>query len=322
MQSIALFFLASVAVGGVAWVFIYPILSGERKAEQRMANVAKAEPAARATRVNQKSRRDVIETTLKEFEERHKKSKSVPLSVRIAQAGLLWSKRQFFLISAGIGAGMFVFGVLTGGGLLVSAVLGGVGALGLPRWLLSYMKKRREAKFLYAFPDAVDIIVRGVKAGLPLLDCLKMITMESPEPVKSEFRAIVETQAIGMPLGEACGKLYEQMPVPEANFFGIVVSIQQRSGGNLAEALGNLSRVLRDRKKMKAKIQAMSQEAKASASIIGALPVAVMTLVYITSPNYISLLWTEPLGRVMLAASAVWMSMGVMVMKKMINFDF
>ena len=158
--------------------------------------------------------------------------------------------------------------------------------------------------------------------GLPLLECLKMITSESPEPVKSEFRNIVETQAIGMPLGEACGKLYEEMPLPEANFFGIVISIQQKSGGNLAEALGNLSRVLRDRKKMKAKIQAMSQEAKASAGIIGALPIAVMILVYITSPQYISLLWTQPIGRVMLAASALWMFAGVMVMKKMINFDF
>jgi tight adherence protein B len=125
-----------------------------------------------------------------------------------------------------------------------------------------------------------------------------------------------------MPLGDACGKLYENMPLPEANFFSIVVSIQQKAGGNLSEALGNLSRVLRDRKKMKAKIQAMSQEAKASAGIIGALPIAVMILVYITSPNYISLLWTEPLGRLMLAASALWMFCGVMVMKKMINFDF
>ena len=322
MQTIALFFLASLAVGGVAWVFLYPILSGERQAETRMANVAKAEPQARAARGSQKSRRDVIENTLKEFDERHKKSKGVPLSVRLAQAGFSWSKRKFFLVSAAIGAAMFLLGLITGSGLIVSIVLGAAGALGLPRWLLSFMKKRRETKFLNAFPDSVDIIVRGVKAGLPLLDCLKMITVEAPEPVKSEFRAIVETQAIGMPLGEACGKLYEQMPVPEANFFGIVISIQQRAGGNLAEALGNLSRVLRDRKKMKAKIQAMSMEAKASASIIGALPIAVMTLVYITSPNYISLLWTEPLGRVMLACSVVWMSMGVMVMKKMINFDF
>jgi len=322
MQPIALFFLASVAVGGIAWVFIYPLLSGERKAEQRMANVARAEPAARVTRGQQKSRRDVIETTLKEFEERHKKSKSIPLLVRISQSGLTWSKRQFFMVSGALGIGFAVIGELTGSGLLVTALLALAGGFGLPRWMLSYLKKRREGKFLEAFPDAVDIIVRGVKAGLPLLDCMKMITLEAQEPVKSEFRAIVETQAIGMPLGEACGKLYEHMPVPEANFFGIVIAIQQRAGGNLAEALGNLSRVLRDRKKMKAKITAMSQEAKASAAIIGALPVAVMTLVYITSPQYISLLWTEPLGRLMLAASVVWMSLGIMVMKKMINFDF
>jgi tight adherence protein B len=322
MQSIAMFFLATVAVGGVVWVFVYPILSGERKTEQRMASVAKAEPVARTARGHQKSRRDVIETTLKEFEERHKKSRHMPLSVRIAQAGLTWSKRQFMMLSAGVGVVMFLAGFLSGAGLIAATALAFAGAFGLPRWLLSYLKKRREAKFLNVFPDAVDIIVRGVKAGLPLLDCLKMITAESSEPVKSEFRTIVETQAIGMPLGEACGKLYEEMPVPEANFFGIVVTIQQKSGGNLAEALGNLSRVLRDRKKMKAKIQAMSQEAKASAAIIGALPIAVMTLVYITSPQYISLLWTEPLGRVMLAASAFWMTMGVLVMKKMINFDF
>ena len=226
------------------------------------------------------------------------------------------------MISIFVGIVMFVIGTFANAGLPAAAGLGFAGAFGLPRWLLSFLKKRREAKFLNGFPDAVDIIVRGIKAGLPLLDCMKMISVEAPEPLRSEFRAIVETQAIGMPLGEACGKLYERMPVPEANFFGIVISIQQKAGGNLAETLGNLSRVLRDRKKMKAKIQAMSQEAKASASIIGALPLAVMTLVWITSPQYINLLFTEPLGNMMLAASAMWMFMGVMVMKKMINFDF
>ncbi len=322
MDTIAIFFLASVGVGGVIWVFVYPILSGERKAEKRIASVAKAEAVTRATRGHQKSRRDSVEATLKEFEDRNKKNKRVPLTVRIAQAGLTWSKRQFFIISAGIGVAFFMAGLLTNAGLLAAVGLGFAGAFGLPYWLLSYLKKRRETKFLNAFPDAVDIIVRGVKAGLPLLDCMKMITIEAPEPLKSEFRAIVETQAIGIPLGEACGKLYEQMPVPEANFFGIVIAIQQKAGGNLSEALGNLSRVLRDRKKMKGKIQAMSQEAKASASIIGALPIAVMTLVWITSPQYISLLFSEPMGNLMLAASAVWMSLGVLVMKKMINFDF
>jgi tight adherence protein B len=166
------------------------------------------------------------------------------------------------------------------------------------------------------------VIVRGVKAGLPLGDCLRIISAEAQEPVRSEFKTIVESQQIGIPMGDACAKLYDRMPLPEANFFGIVIGIQQRSGGNLSEALGNLSKVLRERKKMKAKIQAMSMEAKASAVIIAALPFSVMLLVYITSPTYIELLWTHPTGRFMMVCCAVWMMMGVFVMKKMINFDF
>ena len=193
---------------------------------------------------------------------------------------------------------------------------------GVPRWLLSFLKKRREKKFLAHFPDAVDVIVRGIKAGLPLLDSLKIIAIDAQEPIKSEFKAIIETQTIGMPIGEACAKLFDRMPLPEANFFGIVISIQQKAGGNLSEALGNLSRVLRDRKKMKAKIQAMSMEAKASASIIGALPICVGTLVWLTSPDYIELLFTADLGRMMIAGCACWMGIGVFVMKQMINFDF
>ena len=322
MQVIAVFFLVAVAIGGVAYVFVYPFLSGERKAEQRMQSVARTEPLTRVARGPQKSRRDTIESTLKELDERHKKKKSIPLSVRITRAGLSWSKRQFALISAAIGLGLFMVGLISGAGLIGGVALGFAGAFGVPRWLLSYLKNRREAKFLEAFPDAVDIIVRGVKTGLPLHDCIKMIAAEAPEPLKTEFRMIVETQSVGMPLGDACAKLYERTPLPEANFFGIVVAIQQKAGGNLSEALGNLSKVLRDRKKMKAKIQAMAQEAKASAAIIGALPIAVMTLVYLTSPEYISLLFTNSLGHLMLAGSAIWMTMGVLVMKKMINFDF
>jgi tight adherence protein B len=322
VEIIAVFFLVAVAIGGVAYVFLYPSLSGERKAEQRMQSVTKTEPLTRVSRGPQKSRRDLVESSLKDFDERHKKTKRIPLSVRIARAGLSWSKRQFMIISVLIGLGMFAFGFLSGAGLLGAAGLGFAGAFGFPRWLLSFLRKRRERKFIENLPDAVDIIVRGVKAGLPLGDCIRMITMESPEPLKTEFRLIMETQAVGIPLGEACGKLYERTPLPEANFFGIVVAIQQKAGGNLSEALGNLSKVLRDRKKMRAKIQAMSQEAKASAAIIGALPIAVMILVYITSPQYISLLFTHPTGHIMLAGSVIWMTMGVLVMKKMINFDF
>ncbi len=322
MHVYVLFALVTIAIGGAAWVFLYPILSGERQAERRMASVAQVgPPPTRLPRSGHKSRREQLEGTLKEIEQRQKKAKRVPLAVRISQAGLNWSKRQFMLIAAALGVGAFLLVLPTGAGLLPALGIGFAAGGGLPLWLLSFLKKRRETRFINAFPDAVDVIVRGIKAGLPLLDSLKLIASESAEPVRSEFRAIIETQTIGIPIGDACLKLYEHMPLPEANFFGIVVSIQQRAGGNLSEALGNLSRVLRDRKKMKAKIKAMSQEAKASASIIGALPVAVMTLVYITSPKYIELLWTASLGRLMLVCCAVWMLIGVMVMRKMINFD-
>jgi tight adherence protein B len=221
-----------------------------------------------------------------------------------------------------LGAIFFAGGLYAGGGFLGAAGLAFAAGFGLPRWGLAFLKKRREAAFLKALPDAVDVIVRGIKAGLPLFESIKVVAADSPEPLKSEFLSIIETQAIGIPLGEACQRLYERMPVPEANFFGIVVAIQQKSGGNLSEALGNLSKVLRDRRKMAEKIQAMSMEAKASAAIIGSLPPIVMIMVYITTPGYISLLWTHPTGQLMLVGCAVWMSIGIMVMKKMINFDF
>jgi tight adherence protein B len=316
-----IFLMVAIAMGGVVWVFVYPLLSGERKTEQRMASVARTEPMPqRIARSGQKSRREQVEGSLKQLEAR--KKTRVPLSVRLAKAGLSWSPRRFLVISGAMGFAVFLIGMLMGIGILPALGIAFAAGGGLPFWSLSFLKKRRETKFLQAFPDAVDVIVRGIKAGLPLLDSLKRIAAEAQEPVRSEFRSIIETQMIGIPIGEACLKLYEHMPVPEANFFGIVISIQQRAGGNLSEALGNLSRVLRDRKKMKAKIQAMSMEAKASAAIIGALPLAVMMLVYITSPQYISILWTEPFGRMMLAASAVWMSCGIFVMRRMINFDF
>ena len=324
MQHLALFFLAAAAVGGLAWVFLYPLLSGERQAEQRMQSVAKSDRVATkvAARASPKLRRDQLEETLKELEARRKKQKSPSLNVRIEQAGLAWSKQQFMIISGVLGLVAFVGVLVLHGGFLAALGLAFGASFGVPRWVLNFLKKRRHNKFLQHFPDAVDIIVRGIKAGLPLLDSMKVIVADAPEPVKSEFRAILETQTIGLPLGEACGRLYERVPLPEANFFGIVVTIQQKAGGNLSEALGNLSRVLRDRKKMKAKIKAMSMEAKASAGIIGSLPILVMGIVYITSPDYIELLWITPTGRLLLAGSAVWMLVGIMTMKKMINFDF
>jgi tight adherence protein B len=323
MQALALAFLAAAGIGGLAWVFLYPLLSGERKAQGRRASISRSEPvAARQTQKEQRSRREQVEGTLKEVEARRAKDSKVTLSTRLTQAGLDWEPRKFMIVSGILAVAAFAAAMLAGGGPLGAIGMAFAAGFGLPRWLLSFLKKRREKAFLRALPDAVDVIVRGIKAGLPLFESLKVVAADSPEPLRSEFLAIIETQAIGMPLGEACGRLFERMPVPEANFFGIVIAIQQKSGGNLSEALGNLSKVLRDRKKMAEKIQAMSMEAKASAGIIGSLPPIVMLLVYMTTPDYISLLWTHPTGQLMLVGCATWMSIGILVMKKMINFDF
>jgi tight adherence protein B len=322
MQALSLAFLAATALGGLAWVFIYPLLSGEKKAENRRASVARPEPAARQVEKSQRSRREQVEGSLKELEARRRKESKIPLSTRLTQAGLGWSTQKFMIVSGILAVICFAMAMLFGGGLLGAVGLAFAAGFGLPRWVLGFLKKRREKAFLRALPDAVDVIVRGIKAGLPLFESIKVVAADSPEPLKSEFLAIIETQAIGMPLGDACARLFDRMPVPEANFFGIVIAIQQKSGGNLSEALGNLSKVLRDRKKMAEKIQAMSMEAKASAGIIGSLPPIVMLLVYLSTPDYISLLWTHPTGQLMLVGCLVWMSMGILVMKKMINFDF
>jgi tight adherence protein B len=323
IQALSLAFLAATAIGGLAWVFVYPLLSGEKKAEHRRASIARPEPAAaRQVDKNERSRRERVEGSLKELEARRQKEKRIPLSSRLTQAGLDWSTRKFMIISGFLAAAAFAITFVAGGGLLGAVGLAFAAGFGLPRWALSFLKKRREKAFLRALPDAVDVIVRGIKAGLPLFESIKVVAADAPEPLKGEFLAIIETQAIGMPLGEACARLFDRMPVPEANFFGIVIAIQQKSGGNLSEALGNLSKVLRDRKKMAEKIQAMSMEAKASAGIIGSLPPIVMLLVYLSTPDYIALLWTHPTGQLMLVGCVIWMSIGIFVMKKMINFDF
>jgi tight adherence protein B len=326
MIKLAAFGLAALSIGGLAYVFLYAQLSGGAAAEKRVEKIKVARPQRRADARGASDptvKRKQIEEALKEIGEREKQSqKNLPIAVRIQQAGLAWTKRTFWIVSAAAGVVGFLVVALLSKNLLISGAAAFAFAFGFPRWFLGWMKKRRLAAFINEFPNAVDVIVRGVKAGLPLGDCLRICAQESGEPVKTEFKHIIETQALGINLADAVERIYERVPIPEANFFAIVISVQQRSGGNLSEILGNLSKVLRDRKKMKQKIVALSQEAKASAAIIASLPVAVMSIVYFTSPDYISLLWTTPIGQVMLLGCAIWMTIGVFVMRKMINFDF
>ena len=327
LVQIALFALAALSVGGFLYAAFYPKLSGGSKADKRVEIIAARVPKDRRGANEEGRRRRNVEETLREIEENHKakarKGAKPSLTLRMRQAGLSWSKKKYWLICAIVGFGCFPL-------LWMGAGLGPVPAFGfgmaagiaLPYYYVNFVRKRRMKKFSDEFANAVDVIIRGVKAGLPLIDCLKVIASEAQEPVRSEFQEIIEDQTLGLPLGDAVARLPERMPLAEANFFAIVIAIQSRSGGSLSEALTNLSKVLRDRKKMDGKIKAMSQEAKASAGIIGSLPIVVTVLIYLTSPDYISLLFTTTGGNITLAVSGVWMFIGVMVMRKMINFDF
>jgi len=326
---IAIGFLAALSAGGLAYGLLYGRIQRENTAERRLEFVqgkAQAPTMGGRTVVDATRRRKSVQDTLKELEVRQKaktkQTKAPPLSLRIQQAGLSWSRRTFIIISAVFGAVFFVLPLAFGLPIYVAAGFSVAGLFGMPRWIVNYLRKRRMNKFVNEFANAVDVIVRGVKAGLPLNDCIRIIGNESAEPVKSEFRLISETQTLGITLGDAVARLPDRVPIPEANFFAIVISIQQKAGGNLAEALANLSRVLRERKKMKGKIGAMSMEAKASAVIIGSLPVVVMILVWLSSPAYIMLLFTTSVGHLILLLSATWMAMGVFVMRRMIHFDF
>lgn len=312
--------LAMVAAGGLAWVFLYPIVSGQRRAEARQQALVVRPAEKRAERVAA-NRRDQIAQSLKELEARETLKNKRSLKERIAHAGLDWSMGRFYLVSAGSGVIVALLGLIATGNLFVAGLAAFAGFFGLPRWTIDHIANRRMLAFVEELPNAIDVIVRGIRAGLPLGDCVREIASTAREPVRTEFRLLVEAQTVGMSLAEAVQRIPERIPTPEANFFAIVIAIQAKAGGNLSEALGNLSRVLRDRKKMKAKVKAMSTEAKTSAAIIASLPFVVVAITYFTSPEYISLNWTTLIGKIVLGVCAFWMMVGVMVMKKMIDFD-
>jgi tight adherence protein B len=321
--------LAMLSAGGIAYALLQDRIQSEKRTTERLDRIQKRNPVVdveRSRNIDAARRRKSVQDTLKEIEEKQKakakQSNSPPLTLRLEQAGLNWSRKTFLVVSAVCGVVLFIIPVLIGMPIYVSLAFLIVGLLGLPRWIVGFLRKRRMARFLNEFANAIDIIVRGIKSGLPLGDCIRMIATETAEPVRGEFRKIVDAQAIGLSVSDAVAKLPERMPLAETNFFAIVVAVQAKAGGNLSEALGNLSSVLRERRQMKGKIKAMSMEAKASAAIIGALPFVVMLLTYMSSPDYIKLLFTDPTGNLILGASAVWMTIGILVMRKMVNFDF
>jgi tight adherence protein B len=322
-----LLLLAAVSISAVVYLLVNPYFSGERRTDKRIQGVTENRTQRIATKAQAdiaQNRRRQVADTLKELEDREKAREKVSMRMRLQRAGLEISPRAFWTASActGLAVGLVIW--LSSPNLPIIVPLLGifVGALGLPRWVLARLTKRRQFKFIDEFANAIDVIVRGVKSGLPLPECLGIIARESPQPIAGEFTDLVEQQRVGVPLSEAFERMMARMPLQEVRFFAIVIGIQAQAGGNLSEALGNLAGVLRDRKRLQAKVRALSAEAKASAAVLGALPFIVMILVYITTPSYIMLLWTTQFGQFLLVVAGIWMSMGILVMRKMINFKY
>ena len=328
---LAFIVLAGGSAGAVAYAFLFNTIADEKNVGKRLEIVKRSEvdralvKSSRDKVAEVAKRRKSVQDTLKELDEKQKSKdrniKKPPLRMQIRQAGLQISVERFYIYSVICGILVTVLAYFGGAPLITLPGALIAGTIGLPRWIIGFKRSRRVKAFLNEFPNALDVIVRAVKSGLPLNDGIRLIAVESAEPVRSEFRRIVEAQQLGLSIPEAALRMGETMPCPEASFFGIVIQIQQQAGGNLSEALGNLSRVIRDRKKMKARVQALSMEARASAVIIGALPFIVAFLVYLSSPNYIMPLFTTSTGNMILGCSGVWMSIGVLVMRKMMNFE-
>lgn len=317
--------IAALAMAAFGYALLGRKIDTHDRTVRRVSAVSGSQRAKRkvVTSDSTAARRKQVADTLKELEAKQAQARpKLSLRARLEGAGLDFTAKQFYIGSAVLGVVVALASIVFGYGYIVGLPAGFAAALGLPRWILSFLTKRRQKAFIFEFSNALDVIVRGVKSGLPVNECLKIIATESPSPVGPEFAELVDAQRMGVPLDQGLQKLYERMPVAEVNFFMIVLTIQQKTGGNLAETLGNLARVLRDRKKMRAKIQSMSSEAKASAMIIGSLPIAVTIILNLASPTYLDPLFNERAGNVMLIGGGLWMLTGIFIMQKMIKFDF
>jgi len=322
--------IALAAAGGIVCLGLLLFGGSSSNSDARVKKISGRETASASILSRLKveetggGRRKQIEDSLGKIEERQKtkKKKAKSLPSKLIQANWKTKPQTFLIISAVIavlsGAIPFALGAKP---LLCLGLAFGVG-FGLPRFFLNAAINRRQKKFTSHFADAMDIIVRGVRTGLPLNDCLKIIAHESPEPLGSEFRKVVEGETLGIPIEVCLEQLYERMPISEVNFFSTVLNIQRSTGGNLGESLANLSAVLRGRKLLAEKIKALSAEAKMSAYIIGALPIVVMALVTVIAPDYMTELYTTPTGHRNLMIGAGMMVLGTLMMRKMINFKF
>ncbi len=251
----------------------------------------------------------------------HQMSKKDRLRLRLQQTGKKWTLKQYGNVSAGIFTVAAALLLIKGAPLYLAAVFGSFLAIALPHYLVGFFIKRRVNNFTKNFPDAIELLVRGLKSGLPVSETLGVVAKEIPGSVGEEFKMVTEKIKIGKTMEDSLQETADRMGTAEFQFFVITLAIQRETGGNLAETLSNLADVLRKRAQMKLKIRAMSSESKASAYIVGSLPFFVFTMVWWVNPEYLAGFFYEP--RLMIAGigGAIWMSLGVFIMAKMVSFE-
>lgn len=251
------------------------------------------------------------------------------LAKRLRMTGKKWTLNQYMTACAGVTLAVAAFGLLRGWAPLTALFVGTAAGLGLPHKYVSMLIARRVKKFTSNFPDALELMVRGLRSGLPIAETLTVVSSEVPGPVGEEFRLVTERIKIGKTMDQALAETAERLGTPEFQFFCITLNIQRETGGNLAETLANLANVLRQRAQMKLKINAMSSESKASAWILGSLPFIVFALISWINFKYMSPFFTpDPTGLFGLSLMQLigiggmcWMSIGVFIMAQMINFE-
>ncbi len=316
--------LALIAVGAAGFALAPALLGSSRADKRRKALQGDIQANRRESSAarDREARRKNVQAALKSQQEQLNTRKRVTLQQLIFQAGMKTKARDFIrnqaILGAVVGVSLFLMQVPPLYALVFALATGYV----LPRFYLSRRRKKYQDAFLDELPNAVEAIVRGVRSGLPLNDSIRLVAKEAKEPVKSEFLRVLDQQSVGKSMAEAVMVLFDRVPLPEVNFFIVVITVQQQAGGNLSEALSNLSRVLRNRKSLKLKVKAMSSEAKASAGIIGSLPFVVATLVSIVSPAYLVPLYATTIGQMWLGIAAIMLAMGIFVMRRMVSFDF
>nr|WP_295890120.1 type II secretion system F family protein [uncultured Devosia sp.] len=324
MTTLLLVILAMVTVGAAGIALVPSALGGGRAEKRRKAlqgDVRANRLEATAAR-SRDDRRKSVQQALKSQTDALNAKKRIKLPQLLFQAGMTIKPSAFIRNSFIFGGVVLVILVLVQVPIYLAPVFALAAGYLLPRWWVGRKRKKYQNQFLDELPNAVEAIVRGVKTGLPLNDSIRVVAKDAKEPVKSEFGRVLDQQAFGLSMTEAVTVLLDRVPLPEVNFFVVVITVQQQAGGNLSEALGNLAKVLRNRKKMKQKIKAMSSEAKASAGIIGSLPFVVGILVSVVSPSYLAPLFFTDLGHIWLGVGVFMLALGIFIMNRMIQFDY